>query len=87
MTDEVDACRFCGDPQNCDDSCEVDRVRQEEANAAILRIEGARVWKSRTHTEEQREMDEFICDLSKSSPLFDSYMEAMTRYYKEAHDG
>jgi hypothetical protein len=26
---EVDACRFCGDPQNCDDSCEVDRVRQE----------------------------------------------------------
>ena len=87
MTDEVDACRFCGDPQNCDDSCEVDRVRQEEANAAILRIEGARVWKSRTHTEEQREMDEFICDLSKSSPLFDSYMDAMTRYYKEAPDG
>ena len=84
---EVDACRFCGDPQDCDDSCGVDRVRQEEANAAILRIEGARVWKSRTHTEEQREMDEFICDLSKSSPLFDSYMEAMTRYYKEAHDG
>ena len=84
---EVDACRFCGDPQDCDDSCEVDRVRQEEANAAILRIEGARVWKSRTHTEEQRELDEFICDLSKSSPLFDSYMDAMTRYYKEAPDG
>ncbi len=84
---EVDACRFCGDPQDCDDSCGVDRVRQEEANAAILRIEGARVWKSRTHTEEQRELDEFICDLSKSSPLFDSYMDAMTRYYKEAPDG
>lgn len=84
---EVDACRFCGDPQDCDDSCEVDRLRQEEANAAILRIEEARVWKSRTHTEEQREMDEFICDLSKSSPLFDSYMDAMTRYYKEAPDG
>jgi len=65
----------------------VDRLRQEEANAAILRIEEARVWKSRTHTEEQRELDEFICDLSKSSPLFDSYMDAMTRYYKEAPDG
>ena len=87
MTDEVDACRFCGDPLNCDDSCEVDRVRQEEANAAILRIAEARVRKSRTPTEELRELDELLCDLSKPSPLFDSYMTAMTRAYKEVHDG
>jgi hypothetical protein len=87
MTDEVDACRFCGDPLNCDDSCEVDRVRQEEANAAILRIAEARVRKSRTHTEELRELDELLCDLSKPSPLFDSYKAMMTRAYKEVHDG
>ncbi len=83
----VDACRFCGDPLNCDDSCEVDRVRQEEANAAILRIAEARVRKSRTHTEELRELDELLCDLSKPSPLFDSYKAMITRAYKEVHDG
>ena len=33
----VDACRFCGDPLNCDDSCEVDRVRQEEARVWLAR--------------------------------------------------
>jgi len=33
---EVDACRFCGDPQNCDDSCEVDRVRQEDQYRLLL---------------------------------------------------
>jgi len=34
----LDACVWCGDPINCDETCDRDRMRQEEANAAIMRI-------------------------------------------------
>ena len=34
----LDACAWCGDPINCDETCDRDRMRQEEANAAIMRI-------------------------------------------------
>ena len=35
---DIGACTWCGDPINCDDTCEQDRIRQEEGNAAVLRI-------------------------------------------------
>ena len=35
---DIDACVWCGDPINCDDTCEQDRIRQEEGNAAVQRI-------------------------------------------------
>lgn len=35
---DIGACTWCGDPINCDDTCEQDRIRQEEANAAVVRI-------------------------------------------------
>ena len=34
----LDACVWCGDTINCDETCDRDRMRQEEANAAIMRI-------------------------------------------------
>jgi len=34
----LDACAWCGDPINCDETCDRDRIRQEEATAAIMRI-------------------------------------------------
>ena len=35
---DIGACTWCGDPINCDDTCEQDRIRQEEGNAAVQRI-------------------------------------------------
>jgi len=34
----LDACAWCGDPINCNETCDRDRIRQEEATAAIMRI-------------------------------------------------
>ena len=71
--DEVDACPWCGDPLSCDDRCEADRLRQEQASDAILRIAEARVRKAAEWAE--FDMEE----------MFQSYVNNQTKAYKEAH--
>ena len=71
---EIDACAFCGDPLNCDGSCEHDRVRQEQASDEILRIAEARVRRA-------AEWVDFDMDA-----LFQAYVDNQTKAYKEVHD-
>ena len=70
---EIDACAFCGDPLNCDGSCEHDRVRQEQATDEILRIAEARVRRA-------AEWVDFDMDA-----LFQAYVDNQTKAYKEVH--
>ena len=72
--DEVDACAFCGDPLSCDGSCEVDRLRQEEVNAAIVRLAEAKVRKRHSTWESDAELED----------MFDSYVNNQIKSYKEA---
>ena len=72
---EIDACAFCGDPLDCDGSCEHDRVRQEQATDEILRIAEARVRRA-------AEWVDFDMDA-----LFQAYVDNQTKAYKEMHDG
>ena len=73
--DEVDACPWCGDPSACDERCVADRLRQEEANAAILRLAEARV----------RKVAEWL-DFDMEE-MFESYVNNQVKAYKEASDG
>ena len=78
---EVDVCRFCGDPRECDAACEVDRIRQEQRNELGALLEESRARKVYMHTERQREEDDLMCDLLSPSPLFDAMTKHVTTYY------
>lgn len=71
--DEVDACPWCGHPSACDERCVADRLRQEEASAAVVRIAEARV----------RKAAEWV-DFDMQA-MFESYVNNQVKAYKEAH--
>ena len=77
--DEVDACPWCGDPSACDERCVADRLRQEEANAAILRLAEARVRKAWIH-HGAAWLDFDV------EEMFDSYVNQQVKAYKEREE-
>jgi hypothetical protein len=78
--DEVDACPHCGDPCFCDEACVRDMRRQEEANAAILRMAEARARRVHVVREDVFEMDRWVDD------LLASFIDMQTKAYKEGSD-
>lgn len=78
--DEVDACPHCGDPCFCDEACVRDMRRQEEANAAILRMAEARARRVHVVREDVFEMDKWVDD------LLAHVGDMQTKAYKEGLD-